>query len=99
MFGLRGRHLCAQTTFRLEAVGRTDLFRCWLLESAMPRPKLMPRNGRPTPNPAFTVQFKISNHTYSGLRVDQLKVHGDVGYKPFKGVRTSSRAGRVDVRW
>lgn len=60
---------------------------------------LTARNGRATPDPAFTVQFKISNHTFSGLRVDQLKVSGDVGYKPFKGVRTSSRGGRVDVRW
>jgi AP-3 complex subunit mu len=33
------------------------------------------------------------------MRVDQLKVAGDVGYKPFKGVRMSTRAGRVEVRW
>lgn len=40
----------------------------------------------------------MPNHTYSGLRVDQLKVLGDVGYKPFKGVRTGAK-GRVEVRW
>ncbi|GMK59576.1 hypothetical protein CspeluHIS016_0801820 [Cutaneotrichosporon spelunceum] len=50
--------------------------------------------SRATPDPAFAVRFKISNYTYSGLRVDQLKVSGDVAYKPFKGLRTSARAGR-----
>ncbi|BEJ03325.1 hypothetical protein CcaverHIS641_0105000 [Cutaneotrichosporon cavernicola] len=42
-----------------------------------------------TPDPAFAVAFNITNYTYSGLRVDQLKVSGDVGYKPFKGPRST----------
>ena len=58
-----------------------------------------PRSARPTPDPAFTIAYNVSNYTYSGLRVDQLRVAGDVGYKPFKGVRTSARSGRVEVRW
>jgi AP-3 complex subunit mu len=31
--------------------------------------------------------------------VDQLRVRGDVQYKPFKGVRVVGRGGRVEVRW
>lgn len=57
------------------------------------------RTSRPTLDPSFSLHFGVSNYTFSGLRVDQLKVAGDVGYKPFKGVRTGAGAGRVDVRW
>ncbi|WOO77123.1 AP-3 complex subunit mu-1 [Vanrija pseudolonga] len=54
--------------------------------------------GGPTPDPAFSVDFSVTGHTYSGLRVDGLKVLGE-GYKPFKGVRTTAKSGRIDVRW
>ncbi|ORX40010.1 putative adaptor complex subunit medium chain 3 [Kockovaella imperatae] len=52
-----------------------------------------------TPSPAFDIAFTIPNHSYSGLKVDQLKVSGDVNYKPFKGIRQIARAGKMEVRW
>ncbi|WVR05293.1 hypothetical protein IAU60_002306 [Kwoniella sp. DSM 27419] len=54
---------------------------------------------QPVPSPAFTLSFNIQHHTFSNLRVDQLKVLGDVMYKPFKGVRQMARSGKVEVRW
>ncbi|WVQ78401.1 hypothetical protein IAT38_000487 [Cryptococcus sp. DSM 104549] len=55
--------------------------------------------AQPIPSPAFDVNFTIQHHSFSNLRVDQLKVQGDVMYKPFKGVRMLARAGKVEVRW
>ncbi|KAI9105708.1 Mu homology domain-containing protein [Phlyctochytrium arcticum] len=43
------------------------------------------------------VDFKINMFTSSGIRVDSLQVHNEP-YKPFKGVRTITRAGRYQVR-
>lgn len=60
---------------------------------------LTTRNGRPMPDPAFTVTYTIPNYTYSNVKVDQLRVVGDVGYKPFKGVRTKAQAGKLEFRW
>lgn len=51
------------------------------------------------PDPAFTVTYTIPNYTYSNVKVDQLRVVGDVGYKPFKGVRTKAQAGKLEFRW
>ena len=53
----------------------------------------------PLASPSFNLSFAINHHSFSGLKVDQLKVTGDVMYKPFKGVRTTAKAGKVDVRW
>lgn len=53
----------------------------------------------PLPSPSVTVAFVIQHQSFSGLRIDQLKVTGDVMYKPFKGVRINSKAGRYEVRW
>ncbi|WWD16046.1 hypothetical protein CI109_100471 [Kwoniella shandongensis] len=55
--------------------------------------------NQPVPSPSFDVSFNIQHHSFSNLRVDQLKVQGDVMYKPFKGVRQMSRAGKLEVRW
>lgn len=63
------------------------------------RTPLMSREAQVSPAPAFEVSYTIPNHTFSGLKVDQLKVLGDVMYKPFKGVRMSAKAGRMEVRW
>ncbi|WRT67265.1 uncharacterized protein IL334_004232 [Kwoniella shivajii] len=55
--------------------------------------------SQPTPSPSFDISFSIQHHSFSNLRVDQLKVQGDVMYKPFKGVRQLARSGKVEVRW
>ncbi|KAF9268294.1 clathrin adaptor mu subunit [Marasmius fiardii PR-910] len=49
----------------------------------------------PRPSRSLRIQFDIHAHTFSALRVDQLKILGE-SYKPFKGVR--GRSG-VDVEW
>lgn len=53
----------------------------------------------PGPSPSFQIEYTVQNHSYSGIRVDQLKVAGDVLYKPYKGVRSIAKAGKLDVRW
>ncbi|KAJ8086121.1 hypothetical protein PM082_004941 [Marasmius tenuissimus] len=49
----------------------------------------------PRPSRAIRVRFDIPAHTFSSLKVDQLKITGE-NYKPFKGVRGRSS---VDVEW
>ncbi|KAF5393586.1 hypothetical protein D9757_000394 [Collybiopsis confluens] len=56
-------------------------------------------NRVPRPSHAIRVQFDISSHTYSALKVDQLKVTNTKdSYKPYKGVRGKS-SGIVEWRW
>ncbi|KAF9179875.1 AP-3 complex subunit mu-2, partial [Haplosporangium sp. Z 27] len=43
------------------------------------------------------VEFLINSHSLSGLKVDVLKLFNE-GYKPYKGVRTMTKAGRYQVR-
>ncbi|EFA81282.1 hypothetical protein PPL_05261 [Heterostelium album PN500] len=54
--------------------------------------------GQPLPeaNPSIMVQFKIAMFTISGLGVDSLACSEK--YKPFKGVRSVTRAGKFQVR-
>eukprot|EP01133_Synstelium_polycarpum_P016674 gene16674-19816_t len=54
--------------------------------------------GQPLPeaNPAILVQFKIPMYTLSGLSVDSLACTEK--YKPYKGVRSVTRAGKFQVR-
>ncbi|XP_076436609.1 AP-3 complex subunit mu-1-like isoform X2 [Babylonia areolata] len=58
--------------------------------------------GAPLPesNPTISVMFTISQMSVSGLRVNRLDMYGDVGkkYKPFKGVKYLTRAGKFQVR-
>lgn len=57
-------------------------------------------DGSPAiPSPAFVVDFQIGQYSFSGVRVDQLKVQGDIANKPFKGIRTFTKSGRYEVRW
>lgn len=49
------------------------------------------------PARAFRVTFEIPQHSFSSLKVEQLKVSGEL-YKPYKGVRTKS-AGDLEWRW
>jgi AP-3 complex subunit mu len=59
----------------------------------------MSTEPNPVPDPSWRVAFTVQHQPFSGLRVDRLKVRGDVQYKPFKGVRMVGKAGRVEVRW
>ncbi|KLO16382.1 clathrin adaptor, mu subunit [Schizopora paradoxa] len=52
---------------------------------------------KPSPARAFQISFDISQNTFSGLKVDQLRVQNE-GYKPYKGVRGKS-IGDVEWRW
>ena len=51
----------------------------------------------PRPSRAFRVRFEVLQHTFSALKVDQLKITGEL-YKPYKGVRGRS-SGDVEWRW
>ncbi|GJE84773.1 clathrin adaptor mu subunit [Phanerochaete sordida] len=51
----------------------------------------------PRPAHAFRVKFDVLQHTFSALKVDQLKLTGEL-YKPYKGVRGRSM-GDVEWRW
>ncbi|KAJ4000541.1 Mu homology domain-containing protein [Lentinula boryana] len=56
-------------------------------------------NRIPRPSHAIRVHFDISSHTYSALKVGQLKVmNAKENYKPFKGIRGRS-SGEVEWRW
>jgi len=46
---------------------------------------------------ALQVRFEIQSHTFSALKVDQLRVTGET-YKLYKGVRGRS-IGNVEWRW
>ncbi|KAJ6567293.1 Mu homology domain-containing protein [Mycena vulgaris] len=54
-------------------------------------------NSAPRPAHALQVRFTLSSYTFSALKVDQLKVTGEV-YKPYKGVRGKA-SGDVEWRW
>ncbi|KAH7100568.1 clathrin adaptor, mu subunit [Auriculariales sp. MPI-PUGE-AT-0066] len=45
----------------------------------------------------LTVTYDLPTHSYSGLKVDQLKVAGEQ-YKTYKGVRPQAR-GSIEFRW
>jgi len=51
----------------------------------------------PDSNPAITVQFTINQLAVSGLKVNRLDMYGE-RYKPFKGVKYVTKAGRFQVR-
>ncbi|KXN86313.1 AP-3 complex subunit mu-1 [Leucoagaricus sp. SymC.cos] len=52
---------------------------------------------KPRPSHALQIRFEIQSHTFSALKVDQLRVTGE-SYKPYKGVRGRS-IGNVEWRW
>mmetsp|Transcript_13710 Transcript_13710/g.26163 ORF Transcript_13710/g.26163 Transcript_13710/m.26163 type:complete len:419 (-) Transcript_13710:175-1431(-) len=58
---------------------------------------LFPTGFKPTYRPTLIVQFNAKMWNTSGLAVDGLNVT-DVKYKPFRGVRTATRAGKFHVR-
>lgn len=64
------------------------------------RGTLMMTPGAPVPDVTTLLQltFNIPTFTASGLKVNKLDLVGDVKYKPFKGVKYNSVAGRYQVR-
>ncbi|KAF8227969.1 clathrin adaptor, mu subunit [Tricholoma matsutake] len=51
----------------------------------------------PRPSHALQIRFEIHSYTFSSLKVEQLRITGEV-YKPYKGVRGRS-IGHVEWRW
>ncbi|GAB5362985.1 hypothetical protein AAMO2058_000845300 [Amorphochlora amoebiformis] len=58
---------------------------------------LFPPGFKADYRPTLVVHFNVKMWNTSGLQVDGLNVT-DVKYKPFRGVRTATRAGRFHVR-
>lgn len=48
-------------------------------------------------NPSMNVQFLISQLAVSGLKVNRLDMYGEK-YKPFKGVKYVTKAGKFQIR-
>ena len=48
-------------------------------------------------NPAINVHFTINQLAVSGLKVNGLDMYGEK-YKPFKGVKYITKAGRFQIR-
>lgn len=51
----------------------------------------------PRPSRAFNIRFDILQHTFSALKIDQLRLTGET-YKPYKGMRGKSD-GDIEWRW
>jgi len=58
---------------------------------------LPPGSTAPDSNPTISAEFKIVMQAVSGLKVDSLAVHNE-RYKPYKGVRSLTKAGKFIVR-
>jgi AP-3 complex subunit mu len=58
---------------------------------------LMPGTETPESGPTILVDFKIVMLSASGLKIDALTMSGEK-YKPYKGVRFVTKAGRFQVR-
>jgi len=75
----------------------------WELKSAQPSASYTLRGyftssvQVPRPSRAFRIRFEIMQHTFSSLKIDQLKLTGEM-YKPYKGMRGRS-AGDIEWRW
>lgn len=48
-------------------------------------------------NPSINVHFTINQLAISGLKVNRLDMYGEK-YKPFKGVKYITKAGRFQIR-
>lgn len=48
-------------------------------------------------NPSINVQFNIPQLAVSGLKVNRLDMYGEK-YKPFKGVKYLTKAGKFQIR-
>jgi AP-3 complex subunit mu len=54
-------------------------------------------SGPPDSNPTTEVHFKVPQVVVSGLKVNRLDLYGEK-YKPFKGVKYATKAGKFQVR-
>eukprot|EP01137_Pigoraptor_chileana_P032627 Opistho-2@22279 len=54
-------------------------------------------NSPPPESPTITVDFKISQLATSGLQVNRLDLYGE-NYRPYKGVKYQTKAGKFQVR-
>ncbi|KAG8434954.1 hypothetical protein GDO86_013062 [Hymenochirus boettgeri] len=52
---------------------------------------------KPEENPSLNIDFKIQQSAISGLKVNRLDMYGEK-YKPFKGVKYLTKAGKFQVR-
>lgn len=55
--------------------------------------------GAPPPEdmPTITLEFRIGQYAVSGIKVNRLDIYGE-RYKPFKGVKYVTKAGKFQVR-
>ncbi|KAI5088104.1 AP-3 complex subunit mu-2 [Silurus meridionalis] len=53
--------------------------------------------SKPDENPTINIQFKIQQMAISGLKVNRLDMYGEK-YKPFKGIKYMTKAGKFQVR-
>ncbi len=51
----------------------------------------------PDSNPTMSLSFYMSQIAISGLKVSRLDLYGEK-YKPFKGVKYVTKAGRFQIR-
>ncbi|XP_071442840.1 AP-3 complex subunit mu-1 [Hetaerina americana] len=75
-------------------VGRIDPSRLPTLKGNI---FLQPGSPAIESNPAINVQFTINQLAVSGLKVNRLDMYGEK-YKPFKGVKYITKAGRFQIR-
>ena len=55
--------------------------------------------GSPVPecNPVVSLEFRVQMFSASGLKVDSLALHNEA-YRPYKGVRSITKAGIFQIR-
>jgi len=58
---------------------------------------LVPGNPTPESNPIIQVNFRANQFSASGIRVESLSLHNEK-YKPYKGVKNVTLAGRFQIR-
>lgn len=56
-----------------------------------------PDTKQPEESPIIVAEFKIQGQSVSGLKVDSLVVTNEK-YKPYKGVRSITKAGKFQIR-
>lgn len=82
--------ICKWTVGKIEK----DLVKTPMLQGSV---ALAPGQPIPESAPICLVDFKVTMFSASGIRVDSLTLHNE-NYKPYKGVRTITKAGKFQVR-
>lgn len=83
-------------------IGKIEPFTAGSKTSSKPRPVLegtiaLPQTFHSDSKPTLQVGFTIKTLSSSGLKVHNLSVH-NIKYKPFKGIRSITKAGNYQVR-